>query len=294
MKKVLISGGTGLIGEELSKRFLSLGIPVNILSRNPKAENHYFWDIDKKRMDEKAFEGVTHIIHLAGAGIADKRWSRERKQEIIASRVDSANLLFSYAQKLRVKLSGFITASGIGYYGAITSKKVYSEEDNPAKDYISSVCVGWENASKQFEKLGAKISVFRTGIVLSKKGGALQKMNTPIFVAPIGSGKQYMPWIHITDLCDMYTMSVIDSNFSGIYNAIAPEHQTNTNFTAILGKTQNKLVSPVAIPASIFKLAFGELSCILLNGSRVSAAKICKEHQFKHSNLQSALEDIFN
>lgn len=292
MSKILITGGTGLVGKHLQKVLKKNNYEVSILTRTPKKSNEFRWNIKEKYIDEKAFKNITHIIHLAGAGIADKRWSKNRKLELINSRVQSANLLFEYCKKLNIQLEGFISASGIGYYGAITSQSTFKETDPPENDFISKICVEWEKAALQFKSLKTPVTILRTGIVLSKTGGALEKINTPLFLAKLGTGKQYMPWIHIDDLCSLYMKSIDNNSFRGIFNASAPEHHTNTSFTKTLAKVTRKLLLPFSIPSFILNLVLGELSGILLKGSKISTKKTSQFYSFKFEKLNNALDDL--
>lgn len=294
MVKVLITGGTGLVGKHLQNTLKKHQIEIVILTRNPKKANEFKWDIKEGYIDESAFSGITHIIHLAGAGIADKRWTTKRKKELLDSRVQTANLLFKKVKEYNIPLQGFISASGIGYYGVVTSEHIFTEEDKPKNDFISNICIKWEKAALQFKKLDIPVTILRTGIVLSKNGGALPKMNTPLFLSALGNGKQYVPWIHIQDLCNLYLKAIQTSNFIGIYNAIAPEHQTNESFTKTLGNVISKPVLPLNAPSFILKTALGEMAYILLNGSRVSANKILKFYTFNFPNLTVALNRIYN
>ena len=254
MAKIIITGGTGLVGKRLSKLLIDKNHEVVILSRNPKNENEFKWDISSNYVDEKALVNSDYIIHLAGAGIADKRWTEERKQIIIDSRVKTANLLFDKITELKIELKGFISASGIGYYGAITSDKIFKENDAPENDFISKVCVEWEKSVHQFKELNIQVTILRTGVVLSKTGGALQKMNTPLFLSALGNGKQFLPWIHIDDLCNLYVKSIENSYFKGVFNAVAPEHQTNKNFNKTLSKIIQKPVLLFKIPSFILNI----------------------------------------
>ncbi|WP_435263239.1 TIGR01777 family oxidoreductase [Tenacibaculum sp. nBUS_03] len=292
MSKILITGGTGLVGKHLQKVLNKNNYEVSILTRTPKKSNEFRWSIKEKYIDKKAFKNITHIIHLAGAGIADKQWSKNRKLELINSRVQSANLLFEYCKKLNIQLEGFISASGIGYYGAITSQSTFKETDPPENDFISKICVEWEKAALQFKSLKTPVTILRTGIVLSKTGGALEKINTPLFLAKLGTGKQYMPWIHIDDLCSLYMKSIDNNSFRGIFNASAPEHHTNTSFTKTLAKVTRKLLFPFSIPSFILNLVLGELSVILLNGSKISTEKTSQFYSFKFEKLNNALDDL--
>lgn len=294
MATIVITGGTGLIGRELTKKLTNNGHIVNILTRSPKKSNEFLWDVKDNFIDKDAFNNVTHIIHLAGAGIADKRWTNKRKKELISSRVKTANLLFNKIQEYKVPLKSFISASGIGYYGAITSNKIFTEDDKPEGDFISKICVKWEKAAFQFEEKEIPVTILRTGVVLTKKGGALQKMNTPLFLSALGDGKQYMPWIHLDDLCSLYIKSIENKNFTGIFNAVAPEHQTNESFTKILSKIINKPMLPFNAPSFVLKTALGEMAYVLLKGSRVSSKKTSEFYTFNFPDLKSALNNIYN
>lgn len=291
MEKVLITGGTGLIGKQLQLALEEEGYEVRILSRNPKEQNQFNWNISNNYVDERVFENLDHIIHLAGAGIADKRWTPKRKRVIIDSRVESANLLFNKVKSLNIKLKSFVSASGIGYYGAVTTDRIFKEEDEAEKDFLGTVCKLWEMAALQFESLDIPVSIFRTGIVLAKNGGALSKMKTPI-ITPLGSGNQFMPWIHIDDMCQLY-VEAIHGNLKGIYNAVAPDFQTNTSFSKALANSVNRPYLPIGAPEFILKTVFGELAIILLTGSKISSEKLLSENfTFKYSKLKDALAHL--
>jgi uncharacterized protein (TIGR01777 family) len=291
MTRILITGGTGLVGKRLTQLLIDKNHEVLILSRNPKNENEFKWDIVKNYIDEKAFKNIDFIIHLAGAGIADERWTKKRKQVIIDSRVKTANLLFEKVNALKLELKGFISASGIGYYGAITSKTIFKETDKSGSDFLAEVCQKWEAAAHQFSKINIPITILRTGIVLAAKGGALEKMKTPV-ISPLGSGKQYIPWIHIDDLCQMYIQS-IEANLIGIYNAVSLEHQTSITFSKTLAKSIKRPYLGIGVPAFMLKILFGELAVILLEGSRISTKKIEKNgYSFRFKTLKKALNNL--
>tara|TARA_R110002126_G_scaffold124451_3_gene266498 strand:- start:72808 stop:73683 length:876 start_codon:yes stop_codon:yes gene_type:complete len=291
MAKILITGGTGLVGVKLTEMLIAKNHEVVILSRNPKKDNEFKWDVSKNYIDENALKNTDYIIHLAGAGIADERWSAKRKKVIIASRVETANLIFNTVKALKINLKGFISASGSGYYGAITSDKIFTETDVVGNDFLGDVCEKWENAAHQFDTLNIPVTILRTGIVLSKTGGALEKMKTPI-IAPLGSGKQYLPWIHMEDLCAMY-IKAIEEDFIGVFNAVAPEHHTSTSFSKILAKSIGRPYVGIPVPSFMLKLLFGELAIILLEGSRISAKKIEKNgYSFRFKTLKKALNNL--
>ena len=293
MSIILITGGTGLVGSRLTEMLEEKNHEVVILSRNPKAKNEFKWDVSNNYIDEKAFDKIDFIIHLAGAGIADEKWTEKRKQVIIDSRVNTANLLFSKVNELKIKLKGFISASGIGYYGAVTSSIIFTEQDDAGQDFLGEVCIKWEDAAHQFTSLQTPVTILRTGIVLSKKGGALEKMKTPV-ISALGSGNQYLPWIHIDDLCEMY-IDAIEGKLEGIYNAVAPEHQTSKTFSKQFAKSISKPFVPFNVPAFGLKLLFGDMSKILLEGSRISAKKIEKSgYSFRFKTLDKALNNLFS
>ena len=266
MASILVTGGSGLIGKYLCNLLKSKGHKVSILSRNETSnDSDFYWDISNNFIDSKAITSAEYIIHLAGAGIADKRWTSARKKNLIDSRVHSTNLLFNKVKVLNPDLKAFISASGIGYYGAITSKKIYSETDNPGNDFLSEICVLWEKAALQFNSINIRTVVFRTGVVFSKEGGALEKIIKPIKFnvgAALGTGKQYMPWIAMEDLCYMYVSAIENSEFNGIYNAVAPDHVTNKELTKSIAKTLKKTLWLPNIPSFFLKIILFQ---ILLN-----------------------------
>jgi uncharacterized protein (TIGR01777 family) len=295
MEKVLITGGSGLIGRRLSFLLKSRGYEVRILSRSNNPKNNYktfVWNVSEQYINDSAFEGLTHIIHLAGAGIADKRWSEKRKKEIIASRVASTNLLYNTVKRLKTPLNSFISASATGYYGAVTSETIFEEKDKPAKDFLGKVCSLWEDSIFQFNEIKIRTVALRTGIVLSKDGGALKKMKTPI-ITSLGNGKQYMPWIHIDDLCELYIKAIEDEQFKGAFNAVSSEHISNLSFSKKISKIFNYPFLALGAPSFILQIVFGEMSTIILNGSRISANKIKQAgFKFKFENLEKALKNL--
>jgi uncharacterized protein len=299
MTSILITGGTGLIGKRLSFLLTQKGYNVLILSRNnANNSNIYKWNIDDGYIEEKAIYKADYIIHLAGAGIADKRWTKRRKHELLASRINSTNLLYKKIKELNPKLKGFIAASGIGFYGATTTSKIYQENDSSGTDFLSNICVQWEKASLQFKDKNIRTVIFRTGVVLTKKGGAFEKITKPIKMglgAALGSGNQYMPWIHIDDLCEMYIEAIKNNELNGVYNAVAPTHVTNKTLSKKTAKELNKPFFMPNIPSFVFKIIFGKMAVILLEGSRVSSEKIINTgFKFKYPTLKKALKQLIN
>lgn len=296
---VLITGAGGMIAKELSKK-LSNEYEVRLLTRKKKQINEYEWNTDQQTIDESAFEDISHIIHLAGANISEKRWTDERKKELISSRVESAKLLLNTLRKKNIKLKSFISASGINYYGTLTSEKIFTEQDPPGNDFLSEVVILWERAADEFKEqnLAERVVKMRTAVVLSEKDGALKKMVPTIknyIGSPLGTGKQYMPWIHLKDICSMYEFALKSTEIRGSYNATSPQHTTNENLTKKIAEVLKKPLFMPNVPGFVLKLIFGELADALLEGSRASSEKIQKEgFQFEFPDLKTALEDLLN
>jgi uncharacterized protein (TIGR01777 family) len=294
---VLITGAGGMIARELSKR-LEKDYTVRFLTRKKQHSNEFEWDVRKGTIDEAALENVSHVIHLAGANISEKRWTAERKEELISSRVDSAQLILKTLRKKKIKLKSFITASGINYYGTKTTDTIFTEKDAPGNDFLSEVVVLWERAADNFKEqnLAERVVKIRTAVVLSEKDGALKKMIPTIKMgigSPLGSGKQFMPWVHIKDICSIYEFALKNSNLDGAYNATAPEHITNEDLTKNIAKILRKPLFMPNVPRFVLKLIFGELADALLEGSRASSQKIQDAgFQFEFPRLEMALEDL--
>ncbi len=299
MAVVLITGGKGIVGKHLSNKLKEKGFTVAIVSRKSLKGNEirtYAWDIDNNEIEKDAIETADYIIHLAGANIGDKRWTAKRRKLILDSRVKSGQLLFDKIKENKNNLKAFISASAIGYYGTITTDKIFSEEDLPANDFLGETCRQWEQAADNFEKLGIRTVKIRTGIVLTEEGGALAKMITPVKLgigSAIGSGRQFMPWIHIDDLCAIYIKAIEDIHMNGTYNAVSPNRITNIEFTKTLARVLKKPLWFPKVPALLLKFIFGKMSEIILKGSSVSPEKIIKAgYQFEFSNLEETLVDL--
>lgn len=299
MAIILISGGTGLVGKALTKRLNTEGHEVRILSRSPKSTDKiksFYWNVEKNEIDEKAFDDVEHIIHLSGSGIADKRWTNERKQDIIDSRVNSMKLINNVVSKNNIQLKSFVGASAIGIYGMTTSNKIFTETDKGNDDFLTQTCTQWENSYQEIQSLSNKTCIIRIGVVLSKDGGALKRL-LPLFNlglgSAVGSGKQYMPWIHLTDLVSVFHEAVFNPNYTGIYNAVSTEETTNQSFSKQLTQNLSKPFFLPNVPAFALKLAFGEMANVLLEGSRVSNQKLIDTgFRFQFLTLSEALKDI--
>ena len=298
LSTVLITGGTGFIGGHLTKLLQSKGFNVTHLSRTVSGREKiktYLWTPDQNFIEEGALEQADYIIHLAGAGIADKRWTKERKKLIIESRVKTAEILLNKISKINGNIKAFVSASAVGYYGTATSEKIFTEEDPPGEDFTAQVCIKWEQAADQFSMLGIRTVKLRTAIVLGPDGGALSKLVMPVkyfLGAPLGSGKQYFPWIHINDLCNIYLKAILDETMQGAYNAVAPQHITNGDLIKAIAKILGKPLILPNLPSFVLKLALGEMGDAVLNGSRISSEKIVKTgFTFQYPSITSALQD---
>lgn len=296
MSTILVTGGSGLIGGTLVPMLRDAGHQVRIIGRSANRRSDvpcFNWDIGRMTMDGTALEGVTHIIHLAGAGIADGRWTPARKEEIITSRVMPMKLLADTLAQRGQHLEAFITASGIGYYGAVTSDHVFEEEDAPSDDFLGKTCQLWEDAVQLFDNIAAREARIRTGIVLDAKGGALPKLTMPAsygLAASLGSGAQWMPWIHIEDICRIYLKAVEDSTIRGAFNAVAPEHATQKQLLVEISAAIRKPFFLPGVPSLALKLVMGDLARMLTEGSRVSSQKLLDAgFVFNHPELKPAL-----
>lgn len=294
---VLLTGGSGFIGKHLTNVLIEAGYTVSVLSRGNKENTpeiqYYKWDLDKSYIDENAVLNAAYIIHLAGEGIVEKRWTKKRKKAILESRTKPIELIFSVLEKHNKKLNAFISASAIGIYGAVTSHKICSEDTPPANDFLATTCQIWENAVDKIEDLGIRTVKIRTGIVLGKDEGFLKKMSPSFksgFGATLGTGKQYLPWIHIEDLCQMYCKSVTEDQMNGPYNAAVTDNTTNERFSRLLASLYGYSIWLPKIPPFVLRIILGEMSQAILEGQRMSSEKIQKTgFEFQFTDLEKAL-----
>ncbi len=300
MERVLITGANGTIGRRLTSRLISAGYDIVKLTRNSDPDRSgiksYRWDPEKDYIDPAALPGVTHIIHLAGENISGRRWSQEVKQSIVSSRVKSAEFLFRKVCEGSIRPKTFISASATGFYGAVTSEKIFNEDDKPSGDFLSDTCVLWEEAAARFENRGTRWVSLRTGVVLARGSGLLQKL-TPVFRRGLGSvpgnGKQYISWIHIDDLCEIYLKALNDEKMSGVYNAVSPGWANADTFYRQLSEAFGRRLWLPRIPRFLLKIILGEMSSVITAGSRVSPDKILKTgYIFKYKDLREALGDL--
>lgn len=296
--KILIVGGTGFIGRHLTQYLVRLGYDVSLLSRNPPPSSDvpiYRWSVEQNHIDEEALDAA-YIINLAGAGIADKRWTEKRKERIISSRVDSLNVLYEKF-KDSSQLKAILSTSAIGYYGADRGDEQLDEESDPTDHFISQVVQKWENAVTRFATNGIRTVIVRTGIVLGRRG-ALPRLVRPVQLgigSPIGSGNQFMSWIHADDLCGIFEMALRSNNFKGIYNGVAPNAVSNKEMTQTIGRVLNRPVFMPNVPGIMLRILFGEMADILLGGLNVRSQKVQDAgYEFKFVTAEAAIRSIYS
>lgn len=319
MATIMITGGTGTVGKRLTEILLSKGYSVIIVGRGGSANSgptnqtnlrYAKWDINAQTIDESAIQEADYIIHLAGAGVADKRWSDARKKEIASSRIDSCALLVKALSTIPNKVKGVISASAIGWYGpdqhtyadgALGNLGLHTggfkEEANPYPDFLGNTCKAWEDSISPVIALGKRLVILRTGIVLSNEGGALVEFKKPLLfrtAAILGSGNQIISWIHVDDLCNQYIFAIENEQMNGVYNAVAPNPVSNKTLTIELAKKIcGSLYIPFYVPAFILKIALGEMSIEVLKSTTVSGHKIeAAGFSFAYPTIDSALQQL--
>jgi len=299
-RKVCITGGTGMIGSALRELLTRQGYDLSVYSRSKKSlENAkvYTWDIQKRELEKEALEAADVIVHLAGANIGSGSWTDQRKKEIRDSRIESTRLLIEHLSTMNKKPAAFISISAIGIYGHQTGGILVDEERiKPGDDFMATTSKEWEAEALKIGDLGIRLVILRSGVVLSMEGGALPRLVTPVKLgvgAPVGTGDQYISWIHIQDLCRIILFAIEEDQLNGIYNAVAPEPETNKEFTRIIAQTLNKPFFMPNIPPFVLRILFGEMASTVLGGNRVSSKKIENAgFKFKFPTLRPALEDL--
>ena len=298
MSNVLITGGSGLIGRHLSALLLSKGYIVGHFTRSSAKEldniKLFTWDVENGEIDEHAIPWADHIIHLAGETVG-QRWTKSTKHKILQSRVASTKLIVEQLKKNDHHLKSLICASAIGYYGAETGDKFLSEESPQGDGFLAEVVANWESTADTGVNYTERLVKIRTGIVLTENGGALAKMVMPIKLgvgSALGSGEQWMSWIHIEDLCNMYVKAV-EEPLHGIFNGVGPNPVSNKAFTKILAHQLKRPILLPRVPAFVLKLMLGEMSVLALGSNRVAPVAFLKEgFTFGFPELEAALESL--
>lgn len=306
MPSVLITGGTGLVGNVLTKQLVDKGYEVIILTRNTKKQTarpnvrYAQWDVAKQEIDKDAISQADHIIHLAGAGVADERWTDERKAEISNSRTQSSALVIKGLAETPNKVQTVISASAIGWYGddkKLKGKRSFTEDMPPDDSFLGETCRLWEASIAPVENFGIRLVKIRIGIVLSNDGGAFVSFKKPVnfgIAAMLGNGKQVISWIHISDLCRLFICALESKSMHGAYNGVAPNPVTNKIFTlALAQKMKGRFFVPIHVPAFLLKLILGELSVEVLKSTTVCDDKArFAGFSFLYPTVESALKDL--
>ncbi len=295
---ILITGASGLIGSALTEFLLKQGHSVVHLGRSPRTGKVpcYAWDIQNGKLDARALKDAEVIIHLAGAGVAEKRWTARRKREILESRIQSSRLLYDALAKGGHAVKTFLSASAIGYYGFRTGDEGVTEAQPAGDDFLAEVVSQWEQSVDGMATLGIRLVKLRIGMVLSDRGGVLQEIVRPIkwFAgAPLGSGRQIMSWIHIQDLCRIFHEAVTNSNWSGVYNAVTNQPCTNRELTEKSARLLRRPLWLPSVPEFVLRLMVGQMSEIVVNGCRVVPQRTLQEgFRFDFPDLDGALSNL--
>ncbi|MEJ5091423.1 TIGR01777 family protein [Sphingobacterium faecium] len=301
METVILAGGTGTIGRDLAKLLVNEGFHVLIFTRSARSHQdsahieYLDWDPDKKRINNHAIQRADYIINLAGAGIADQRWTKKRRQELISSRVNSGNLIAEALQQIPNKVKTVISTSAVGWYGADKSANhMFKEHEEQGTDFLSWTCKLWEDSIKPVELLHKRIVILRLGVVFSKDGGALKQLIKSFkykAATYLGSGKQKMSWIHIDDLCHLYLKAIRDNSLSGIFNAVSSEVLPQKTIIDRMAKQKiGNFYLPIYVPSFALKLALGQMGEeVLLTSTSASNQKIRDAgFTFKYPTLNEA------
>lgn len=304
MQTVLITGGTGLVGKALSNALLDKGYKVIILSREAGgkafSENLRYarWNIKTPEIDIEAVQAADHIIHLAGAGVVEKKWTNAYKKEIVESRTESSRLIIEALKNNPNKVRTVVSASAIGWYGADKhAGNAFTEKDEAADNFLGQTCRLWEESIEPITALGKRLVKLRIGIVLSNNGGALPEFKNPIRLgtaAILGSGKQMVSWIHIDDLCRMFIAAIENESMHGSYNSVASVPVSNKELTLTLAKAmKGKFYIPVHVPAFVLKIMMGQRSIEVLKSTTVSNKKILGTGFDLHfKTIEDAITDL--
>jgi len=296
---ILIAGGSGLIGHRLSTLLNEQGHQVRHLSRSPDPHHpfpQFHWDLKAETIDEKAFEGVDCLINLAGAGIAEKRWTPARKKVIIESRTQTNHLLKKYIENGICKASSYLSASAMGYYGD-RGNTLLTEDMAPGEGFLAESTQEWEAAIKAVADTGIRTVALRIGLVLSTQGGALEQLLLPLTFRVstyFGNGRQWYSWIHIDDLANMFIHALNHPEMQGFYNAVGPNPLTNKAFAKTLAQAKPGPVLTLPVPAFLLRIMLGEMATAVLISTKVSVQKIQETgFGYQFPQLGAAFQDLF-
>lgn len=304
MAVVLLTGGTGMIGRALTKALLKRGYEIIVLTRGsiPKLPvigiSYAAWNPATQEIDQAAFARADHIIHLAGAGVADKRWTRKRKEQIVQSRVQGGELIVKSLQAIPNKIRTVISASAIGWYGADnpSGNRKFVETDPPSSDFLGSTCRQWEQSMAPAASLQKRLVYLRIGIVLSNEGGAYKEFAKPLrwrIAAILGNGKQVISWIHIDDIVNLFIAALENEKLSGVYNAVSPMPVSNKELVKSMTRSLGKKCITVKVPAFLLKIILGEMSTEVLKSTSVSCDRIIQEgFSFQYPEINEAVSAL--
>jgi uncharacterized protein (TIGR01777 family) len=304
MQTVLITGGTGMVGQSLTNLLLAKGYEVIVLTRQKKqsSRTHFSyaqWDVKKGWIDPSAIAAADYIIHLAGEGVADKRWTTARKKAILDSRVDSSALIVKSLKDNPNKVKAIVAASAIGWYGPDNEKSIqtgFVETDPVDSSFLGDTCKLWEESMHPVKEMGIRLVTIRIGIVFNNKGGALAEFIKPArfgAAAILGDGKQMISWIHQQDLNRLLLFALEQEQVIGVYNAVAPDPVNNATLTKAIVQRFHKWSIPFNVPSFILKIMLGEMSVEVLKSAKVSAAKIIAAgFSFDYASMDEALDDL--
>jgi len=306
MPNVIITGGTGTIGTRLTNFLIKRGYSVVIFTRSatkkqPGNPSYIHWDVDKEIIDEPSIRNADYIINLAGASVAEKKWTEERKQQIVESRTKAAALLVKALSEIPNKVKAVVSASASGYYGPdtlLSQNDGFTEDDPAGTDFLADVCKQWEESIEPVTALGKRLVILRTGLVLSKTGGAYKEFARSLkyrVAAILGNGRQIQSWVHEDDICNMYLFAIENEQLYGAYNAVAPQPVTNKHLITSIAKATHKFFIKVYVPQFVLNAIVGEMATEVLKSANLSARKIEQAgFSFMFPDITEAAEDLAN
>ncbi len=304
MATVLITGGTGLIGTALSNALVQKGYEVLILTRKLPVQHrpqisYAQWDVDAQTIDVAAIAKADYLVHLAGANVAEGRWTEKRKKEIVSSRVASGKLLVKALTDHPNTIKAVVSSSAIGWYGPdpqVPNPKPFTETDAADAAFLGRTCQLWEESMAPVKALGKRLVYLRTGIVLSNEGGAYKEFKKPLragVAGILGSGSQVVSWIHMDDIVGMYLAAIENEQWSGVFNAVAPQPVSNKELVLAMAKAHGGFAIPAPVPAFALKLALGEMSIEVLKSTTVSSRKAAENgYVFRFPDIASAVRNL--